>query len=204
MPTSQGDTDLLLERARAGDEEAVNRLLLRNRRRLRTAVEVRLHPRLAARVDPSDVVQEALLEAHRQFPGYLRSQPLPVFAWLRRLAFQKLVDLERRHLAAKKRSVRREVSLAPNLSDDSVAMLARRLFSSDSGPARRLLRAEQRDRVRAALEQLGEKDRELLIMHYMERLEIKEIGSVLALGESAVKMRHMRALHRLRAFLDEP
>ena len=57
--------------------------------------------------------------------------------------------------------------------------------------------------MRRALEQLADKDRELLIMHYMERLEIREIGSILELGPSAVKMRHMRALHRLRAFLDE-
>jgi RNA polymerase sigma-70 factor (ECF subfamily) len=199
----QGDTDVLLDRARAGDADAVNRLLFRNRRRLREVVEVRLDPRLAARVDPSDVVQDALLEAHRQFPEYLRSQPLPVFPWLRRLAFQKLVELERRHLAAGKRSVRREVALAPLLSDDSVAMMARRLFSSDSGPARRVLRAEQQARVRHALEQLGDKDRELLIMHYMERLEIQEIGAILELGPSAVKMRHLRALHRLLALLDD-
>jgi RNA polymerase sigma-70 factor (ECF subfamily) len=54
------------------------------------------------------------------------------------------------------------------------------------------------------LEQLTETDRELLVMHYMERLEIQEIGSILDLGESAVKMRHLRALKRLRALLDEP
>jgi RNA polymerase sigma-70 factor (ECF subfamily) len=204
MPTAQSDTDVLLQRARAGDHDAVNRLLIRNRQRLRSVVAVRFDRRLAARVDPSDVVQEALLEAHRQFPEYLKTQPLPVFPWLRRLAFQKLIQLERQHLAASKRSLRREEPLAGMLSENSIAKLARRLFSADSGPAQRLLRSEQRARVRLALEQLSETDRELLVMHYMERLSVDEIGSILELGESAVKMRHMRALQKLRKLLDEP
>jgi hypothetical protein len=67
---------------------------------------------------------------------------MPVFPWLRRLAFQKLIDLERRHLAARRRSVRREERFAPLLSDDSVALLARHLFSTNAGPAQRVLRAE--------------------------------------------------------------
>jgi RNA polymerase sigma-70 factor (ECF subfamily) len=204
MPVAESDTDALLRQAREGDPAAFDRLLRRNLRRLRSVVAVRLDPRLAARVDPSDVVQETFLEAHRQFPDYLKTEPLPVFPWLRKLAFQKLIELERRHLAARKRSVRREQSLAPLLSDDSVALLARHLFSSDSGPARHVVRAEQQARVRLALEQLSESDRELLVMHYMERLEIKEIGSILSLGPSAVKMRHLRALSRLRTLLDEP
>jgi len=203
MPASKSDTVVLLERARAGDADAVNELLIRNRHRLRKMVGVRLDARLAARVDPSDVVQETLLEAHRQFPEYLRTLPVPIYPWLRGLALRKLIRVQREHLGAQKRSVRREETLVPLLSEDSVAILARRLFSKDSGPAGRVVRAEQQARVRESLTRLDSLDRELLIMHYMEQLSIGEIGSVLAIGESAVKMRHLRALRRLRALLEE-
>src|SRR4051812_49986008 len=60
------DTDLLLRRAARGEEEARHRLLERHRGRLRRMIAVRLDPRLAARLDPSDIVQEALADADRK------------------------------------------------------------------------------------------------------------------------------------------
>src|SRR5262245_27068453 len=71
------DTDELLCRAQAGDAHARGALLLRHRGRLRRMVELRLDGRLAARLDPSDVVQEALAEADRRLDGFLRDRPLP-------------------------------------------------------------------------------------------------------------------------------
>jgi RNA polymerase sigma-70 factor (ECF subfamily) len=166
-------------------------------------VRLRLDPRVAARVDPSDVVQEALIEAHRRFDRYLRDRPLPFYPWLRQLAWERLVHLHQKHLTAGKRSVRREVSIAPLLSDDSVALLARRLFASDNGPPWHVVQAELQARVRAALEQLAEVDREILILRFMEQLSVVEIGALLRLGESAVKMRNLRALQRLRSLLEK-
>jgi RNA polymerase sigma-70 factor (ECF subfamily) len=204
MTVHRVDTDILLRRARSGDDAAVNQLLLRNRSRLRNMIEVRLDPRLAARIDPSDVVQETLLEAHRRLDDYLRDQPIPFYPWLRQIAWERLLKLERRHLATRKRSVSREVPLATLLSDDSVALLARRLFSTNDAPHGRIVRAELRSRVRAALDQLSESDREIVILRYMEQLTLEEISGVLKLGESAVKMRHLRALQRLRVLLEDP
>src|SRR5579872_1163031 len=108
MTSSEPDTDQLLEQAEAGDRAAVNQLLIRHRSRLRTMVRLRLDPRLAARVDPSDVVQEAFIEAHRRFDRYVRDRPLPFYPWLRQLAWDRLVHLHHRHLTAEKRTVRRE------------------------------------------------------------------------------------------------
>jgi RNA polymerase sigma-70 factor (ECF subfamily) len=204
MVYSNLDTDVLLDRARAGDRRAENQLLLRNRHRLRTMVRLRLDPRVAARIDPSDVVQETLLEAHRRLADYLQRPPVPFYSWLRQIAWDKLVNLQQQHLETKRRSIRRETKPpAAVLSDDSIAVLAKRLPSLDAGPHQRLVRAEQRVRVREALQQIAEPDRELLTLRYMEELSIEEIGSVLGLKESAVKMRHLRALQRLRALLDE-
>src|SRR5205085_4756112 len=117
--SSNDDTDDLLERTSCGDDRARNRLLERHRARLRTMIAVRMDRRLKARVDPSDVVQEVLQEANRNLAGYLRDRPLPFHAWLREIAWKRLVDLRRRHIRAAKRSVIREKDVDLGLSDES-------------------------------------------------------------------------------------
>src|SRR5262249_61746073 len=87
------DTEHLLERVAAGDSAARDQLLQRHRRRLGRMVAVRFDPRLAARVDPSDVVQETLAEAAANLDRYLRERPLPFYPWLRQLAQRRVVDL---------------------------------------------------------------------------------------------------------------
>src|SRR5689334_9707326 len=87
------DTELLLRRAGTGDRLARDRLLDRHRDRLRQVIAYRLDRRLAARVDPSDVVQEALADAARRLPAYLRERPLPFYPWLRQLALERLIEL---------------------------------------------------------------------------------------------------------------
>src|SRR5436190_20534745 len=135
MTTSPPDTDQLLERAGRGDPAALGQLLDRHRDRLRRMVAVRLDRRLAARVDPSDVVQESLAEAARRLPEYLRDRPLPFYPWLRRLAADRLAVLYRRHVRAANRAVGRE---EPPLPDRSALKLADRLFSRHSDPRSRL------------------------------------------------------------------
>jgi RNA polymerase sigma-70 factor (ECF subfamily) len=102
------DTDELVDRACDGDQDARQQLLVRHRKRLRQMVALRMDRRLMARVDPSDVVQEALTDAAQELSDYLRDRPLPFYPWLRQLAWERLIELHRRHLHAQKRSVRRE------------------------------------------------------------------------------------------------
>src|SRR5215469_5432244 len=125
MARHEPDTEELVERASQGDGSARQQLLWRHRDRLKGMVAVRLDRRVAARVDPSDVVQEALAEAAAKLSDYLRQRPLPFYPWLRRLAWERLVKLHRYHIHAGKRSVTREqVSTLP---DESADELARRL-----------------------------------------------------------------------------
>src|SRR5262245_53775313 len=156
--SSHSDTDLLVSRAKAGDENAANQLLLRHRGRLRKMVGARLNRRVIARVDPSDVVQETLLIAHRRLPEYLKEAAVPFEVWLRQLAREQLIVVNRKHLVAGKRSVSREVNPDILLSDDSVTMLVDRLFHSDASPHARVVKAELRARVQAALAELSETD----------------------------------------------
>lgn len=201
MAPAEPDTEQLIDQASQGDAEARQQLLARHRGRLRTMVRLHLDRRLAARVDPSDVVQEALAEAARKLTDYLQRRPLPFYPWLRRLAWERLVKLHRRHLHARGRSVTREEPGVFALPDDSALELARRLIAPGASPSSQLARRELRDLVRAALARLGEADREVLVMRYLEGLSNGDIAAALGLSEGAVKMRHLRALERIRGVL---
>jgi RNA polymerase sigma-70 factor (ECF subfamily) len=204
MTRTPPDTEELLRRAGGGDAGARGALLDRHRRRLRRMVALRMHPRLAARLDPSDVVQETLAEADRRLDHYLHERPLPFYPWLRQLAWDRLVGQHRRHLRAARRSVLREQAEAPALPDASAAELADRLLAHGESPSVGLQRQEDRGRVRTALAALPEPDREVLVLRYLEQLSAREVGAVLGVNEAAAKKRALRALQRLRGLLKEP
>jgi RNA polymerase sigma-70 factor (ECF subfamily) len=202
MP-NQPDTDALLELVSQGDHIARDQLLARHRARLRKMVALRMDRRLVRRVDPSDVVQEALVEAARRLPEYLRKRPMAYYPWLRQLTWARLLRLNERHVGVGKRSMTREEGFQLALPPDSAWALARRLIDTGTEPDARVLRKELCQRVQAALAGLSERDREVLVLRYVEQLSTREAADVLGVGESALKMRHLRALERLRAALDE-
>lgn len=203
MHAESPETELLIERARRGDEGARHALLTRHRSRLRQMISVRMDSRLAARVDPSDVIQDALAEAHRTMNEYLERRPLPLYPWLRRLAWERLVQLQRHHVGAGKRNLLREEGEDLALPDRSAVDLANRLVASGTSPSRHLLREEMRDRVRAALDGLSPRDREVIVLRFLEQLSTTEAAAVLEISAGAVKSRLMRALARFRDFLDD-
>lgn len=194
------DTDALLRRVHGGDGSAVSLLLDRHRGRLRRMVAVRIDDRLAARIDPSDVVQETLIEAAGKLPRYAADRPLPFYPWLRRLAIQHMTRLRRVHAGTARRAVDREAEHVP-LPDRSAWLLAERIVTSETGPNGHAVRAERRRAVHDALQALSERDREILVLRYLEQLSSREIAAVLELSENAVKMRHLRALQRMQAVL---
>jgi RNA polymerase sigma-70 factor (ECF subfamily) len=202
MTPRQPDTDELVLRSARGDDSARQALLVRHRDRLRRMIGIRLDRRLLGRLDPSDVVQEVLIEAHEKLNDYLREQPLPFYPWLRQIAWQRLVKIHQHH-HARKRRVTNEGPPVLALPEDSVADLVERLAGSGTSPSRHALREELRLRVRRALGQLGERDREVLVLRYLEQLPLAEIAAVVGTTEGAVKSRHARALLRLQALLGD-
>ncbi len=191
--------EALLKRAEKGDSSACDRLLAMHRERLKRMVHVRIDNRLRSRVDPSDVVQEALVLASSCLPDYARIRPIPFYPWLRRLAWERMVAASRHHIASKKRSVVREDPDPFSLSNESVHDLAGRLAASGTSPSGRLNQQELHERIRAALLLLESNDREVLVLRYLEQLSTKETAAVLAISEGGVKSRLTRALVRLRA-----
>ena len=80
--------------------------------------------------------------------------------------------------------------------------LVDRLFASGTSPSGRLVREELRQRVRDTLDRLLPRDREVLVLRYLEMLSNGEIADVLGITAGSVKVRHLRALERLRSRLD--
>jgi RNA polymerase sigma-70 factor (ECF subfamily) len=165
-------------------------------------VRLRLDQRLKGRIDPSDVLQEAYLEAFQRFPDYARAPDMPFFLWLRFLTAQRLLILHRRHLAAQARDAGREVSLdGGGMPEASSAALAAQLVGPQTTPSQVAVREETRRRLLDALNELDPVDREVLALRHFEQLTNAEAARVLGLRESAASMRYARALLRLKDVL---
>jgi RNA polymerase sigma-70 factor (ECF subfamily) len=193
------ETQRLLQEAREGRDGAVDQLLARHRPYLRQLVALRLDPQLRARVDPSDIVQEAQIEAVRRLDDYLDRPEMPFRLWLRQITYDRLLMLRRRHVGAARRSVDRDV----RLPDRSSLALARQLLASGPTPSEQLEADELAHRVRLALAQLTETDRDLLLMRNFEALSNQEAALVLQINPVAASQRYGRALLRLRKILLE-
>jgi RNA polymerase sigma-70 factor, ECF subfamily len=196
--STPSDTDALLCHVAEGNDAALQELLARHRRRLRQMIGVRLDSRLARRVDASDVVQETLLEAARQMPQYVQQRPLPFYPWLRQIALHRLQRLHRQHIQVQRRSVNREQIEPVEFSDQSIVPLAQRLLAGGPSPSGIAMGRESRQQVRRALKELGEADREILVLRFLEQLSPAEIGAVLGIMPGAVRLRQLRALQRLQ------
>jgi len=204
MPDAEFDTEWLVDRARAGDLTSVAMLMQRHRQRLKKMIDARMDPRLRARVDPSDVIQDALTTAAQRLSEYLETEPIPFYPWLRRITWQTLVHAHQMHLDAAKRSVRRESQGVWGLSDRSTSQLLDVLDGlpgNTSTPSAAADREESRRRVKEALASLAEIDREVLVQRYVEQMSLKEIGAGLDMSEAAAQMRHMRALQKMHKLL---
>jgi RNA polymerase sigma-70 factor (ECF subfamily) len=100
MPTDLSDLDALLERLRRGERDALAELFSRYRPQLRRMVELRLDPRVGTRVAPSDILQEAYLDAASRIEHFFRKEGVSFYVWLRLIVNQSLIDLHRKHLDA--------------------------------------------------------------------------------------------------------
>ena len=203
MADQHADLDKLPKRATEQDPDAIAQLMTLYRHRIRKLIAVRLDPSIAGRVDPSDVVQETLTEAVRRLPDYQKHRPTAFYPWLRGLALERITDTHRRHLRSQRRTVHREFSRVDELPDESKLMLAQRLAASGTSPSQQVVMAERRDQVRRGLAELPKDEREVLVLRYLEELDVDEIALVLEISERTVWRRHRSALEHLMEKLPE-
>jgi RNA polymerase sigma-70 factor (ECF subfamily) len=203
MTTDPSESDLL-RRAGRGDAPALGRLLESHRKRLRRMVRLRLDPRLQGRIDPSDVLQEAFLEAAGRLAEYVRDPKMPFFLWLRFLTGQKLLALRRRHLGTQARDAARELSIYQGaMPEASSACLAAQLLGKRTAPVEAAIRAEMKLRLQEALNGMDPMDREVLALRHFEQLSNAETAQLLGLTESGASSRYLRALKRLGEILGQ-
>lgn len=200
-PTRE-QTDKLLADARAGETGAVDALLGAAREPLRRMIDLRLDPVLGRRVDASDIVQDVLLEANQRLAEYLKSPDMPFHLWLRHLAQDRIIDTHRRHRVAQRRSVDKEQPIArPAWADESEASLVAQLVDAERTPASEAIQAELARKLAAAVNELSDDDREIILLRHHEQLANQDVAELLGLTEAAASMRYLRALRRLRGVL---
>lgn len=202
-PESDKTAELLAD-AKAGDAEAGGHALERHRDALRRMVQMRLDRKVMQRVDVSDVVQDVIIEASRRLEDYLKDPSMPFHLWLRHMARDRIIDMHRRHRVSAKRSVDREQPLVVNATGDrSTIELVAQLCDAEMTPAAAATMRELAVRFEAAIDQLEEKDREVILMRHFEQLTNQEVAQALGLSEPAASMRYLRAIRRLRELIGE-
>lgn len=202
MPGDSSELQKLIERAGQGDQSMFGELLDRYRDRLRRMVKLRLDRRLQGRIDASDVIQEAYLEAATRLAEYVRNPTMPFFIWLRFITGQRLTMLHRHHLGIQTRDASREVSLHRGaLPEATSAALAAQLVGRLTSPSIAAVRAEMKIRLQEALNTMDPIDREVLALRHFEQLTNVETAEVLEIKPTAANNRYMRALERLKTIL---
>jgi RNA polymerase sigma-70 factor, ECF subfamily len=193
-------TEQQLSRARSGDRNALSQVLAEYVPRLERMISLRMDARQRRHFEPSDVVQDALLEATTRFDEWCALASFPFYVWLRILTSQRLAKTERR-FHQQKREVGRERELAPPISRISATGAAEWIVSTHTSPTQAARRAEMRELVTTALEQLDDLDREVLTLRHFEELSNEETALELGIEPAAASKRFTRALQRIRPAL---
>jgi RNA polymerase sigma-70 factor (ECF subfamily) len=192
---------VLVARARAGDATALSDLLALHERTLLRMVELRFERGLRGRLEPADVVQEALAQAARRFPEWCDQTTYPFHVWLRLLASQALAEARRRHISTQMRDVGREADAPEQGVSVSCAYAVDFLMASQTSPSEAARREETRAQVLAAVEGLEALDREILALRHFEGLSNEDAALELGIEPAAASKRYVRALQRLRPAL---
>ena len=195
--TDSRDTADLLEEIAGGDMAAVERLLELHRPYLNRLVRMRIEPALNARIDVSDVVQEVQLDIANDIEEFIRERPTSFRIWVRRKTLDELIAQRRRHVGAMKRSVLKE----QNVSNVSSLAIARKLMTNT--PSKILSRIELQEQVYDLIEQLSEKNRDILALRLVEELSISEAAEVLEISAATAQKRYGRALLKPHQLLAE-
>ena len=194
------DAVSFIDQARGGDAEALNQLVERYSSYLTLLARTQIGRRLQGKVDPGDVVQETLLEMHRQFPQFRGETEPELLAWMRRILAGQIALTVRRFFGTKGRDVTLEQQLAVQLDESSQAIDGG-LAASTSTPSQRASRREQAVLLAEALDKLPKDYREVIILRHLEQRSFAEVASRMGRSEDSVQKLWVRALASLRKSL---
>jgi RNA polymerase sigma-70 factor (ECF subfamily) len=201
MPVSNvgQDPEQMLRLARAGDGEALGRLLELYRSYLTLLARSQIDHRLQGKVDASDLIQETFLKAHGNFGQFRGRTEGQLASWLRSILATTLVT-QVRHYCGRRRDVRLERELVAGLEESS-RVLDGGLVAKQSSPSHKAVRREQAVLLADALGQLPTDYREVLILRHLEGLPFPEVARRMNRTAGSVEKLWIRALARLRRSL---
>jgi RNA polymerase sigma-70 factor, ECF subfamily len=192
QPTTTFD---LLDRARAGGDEALSLLFERYRRRLAVLMACKLGPEWRGVIDLEDLVQETLLRAHRDLAHFTYRSPGSFLHWLSAIADHVVADAVRyqgREMRRAEALVRFRSPSNPDGPEPADSVTPSRVFAQE----------ERLQRLMRTLDELPEQYREVLLLAKLESLTIEEISQRLGKPRQAVSLLIFRAARRLRELLD--
>ncbi len=192
----------LIDRCRQGDPQAREQLFQSYRAYLHLIAQGQLGRHLRAKCDASDLVQQTLMEAHRDFGAFQGTHEAELLAWMRRILAHNLFN-EARRFAARQRDASREVSLEQlqHGVEQSSLTLGRCLAASGPTPSEIAVRDETGVKLAETLAKLPEDYRMVLILRVLEGLSAEEVAQQMGRTAGAVRMLQMRALSALREVL---
>lgn len=194
--------ELLLERAKSGDGQALGDLLALYENYLLLLSRLQIGKRLQVKIEPNDLIQETFLEASSGIVSFQGKTETEFVAWLRRIFAGVLSNQIRRYYGTKRRDVRLERELAQDV-DRSSMILDRNFVARESSPSQHVTRREQAVRLADALNHLPEDYREVIILRQLEDLPFAEVAERMGRTENSVKNLWARALARLRRKMDD-
>ncbi|MCA9166288.1 MAG: sigma-70 family RNA polymerase sigma factor, partial [Planctomycetales bacterium] len=140
---------------------------------LRLIARLQLDVRLLAKLDVSDVVQEALVRAVAALPDFQGASQEELAAWLRQILHRQLID-EFRKFRQEKRDIALEMSL--DAAAESSGQFEAWLAANDSSPSERAQRNEELLCLSTALAALPEPQRDAVELHHLKGLSLSEIA----------------------------
>ena len=188
------DVTRLIHEARRGDARAREDLFGLCRSYLGFVARAQLESAVRAKVDASDVVQQTMLEAHRDFLRFQGDSEGEWLAWLRRILTHNVGDCLRHYRGTAKRQAAREVPIRHGEDTAGVGEPAAR----DESPSRQLARFDEELRVAAALERLAPDYQEVIVLRNLQRLPFNQVAERMGRSRPAVQMLWMRAIKRLQ------
>jgi RNA polymerase sigma-70 factor (ECF subfamily) len=193
---------MTVEKQHPGNEGELSPALGRFRGYMLLLARQQLDSRLHGKLDPSDIVQQTLLEAYKDRGRFRGGSDAELAGWLRRILARNLCDALRQ-LTAAKRDVAREYSIEQELQASSV-VLARWLAAEQSSPSEQAMWHEDLLRLAAALATLPADQRRAVELHHLQGWSLARIAQEMDRGKPAVAGLLHRGMERLRLALAEP
>lgn len=192
----------LLQKARGGDDAARDELFARCRSYIGIVARTQVEGRLRTKIDASDLVQTTLLEAHRGLKNFRGETEAEWLAWLKRILAHNATDFARRYHGTEKRQAKREVPIHVSPAGASGSFL-REPSDPRQTPSQCLMQREREIEVAAAIEQLPDDYREVVMLRNLQRLSFNEVAERMGRSRPAVQMLWLRALRQLESVLTE-